>query len=260
MMKPNARVAFVTMLAAAGIGGCAGSTSALNESQPIPHPSPTVFAGANATFTIEIPKAIPGGKKRRPLYVSPSTQSISISANGGTPTVANLTSSSPNCTPATESTPLTCTVSAAEPIGTDTFTLITYDQTGATGNELSMATVSATIVAGQANSVSVALNGIISSIALSLADPNPPIGEPTAIPLAVDAMDADGNIIVGPGGYSDANGNALTITLADSDSTYTSLSTTSVTQPNAGVTVNYNGGQLAEATISASTENISTVG
>jgi streptogramin lyase len=169
---------------------------------------------------------------------------------GGTPTVANLTPTSPNCTAASGSTPLTCSVPVAAPIGADTFTVTTYDQTNAAGNALSSANVAATIIAGQANTVSVILNGVIASIQLILGDANPPQGTATTISLTVNAMDADGNVIIGPGNYN------TPIALSDSDSTYTSLSTTSVATPGLSVTVSYNGGDLSTATFSASASGV----
>jgi virginiamycin B lyase len=41
--------------------------------------------------------AVTQSVQRRSQYISPATQSMSISVNGGTPTIVNLTPSSPNC-------------------------------------------------------------------------------------------------------------------------------------------------------------------
>ena len=254
-------LAFMSALAFASCsGGGSGGGGAFH---PIPNspPGSGTASKATATFLIRIPASskssasIDEGRLRsqgmRPQYVSPSTQSLAIVVNGsGTPTVANLTPTSPNCKAASGPTPLTCSVPVAAPIGADTFTVTTYDQTNAVGNSLSTANVAATIVAGQANTVSVILNGVIASIQLILGDTSPPEGTPTTISLTVNAMDADGNVIIGPGNYN------TPIALSDSDSTYTSLSATSLAAPGLSVTVNYNGGGLTSATLSASASGI----
>jgi N-acetylneuraminic acid mutarotase len=214
----------------------------------VPARSPGVHqVGAN--FIIKIPS---NPKKHRvnPHYVSASTQSMSIAVNGGPPTIVNLTPSSPNCTPASGSMPLTCTATVAAPVGNDTFAVITYDQENGAGNLLSENTISATILAGQANNVSITLNGVIASIQLALAYPTPQGGTPTTIPLAVNAMDADSTIIIGPGSYDNGP-----IALADSDTSgATTLSANSVGDPTVAVTVIYNGSIFSggSATFSAS--------
>lgn len=259
----NAVALSIACIFAAGCGssGHAGSVT----SMPRPVPTSTAhMSGGRAVFVIKVPKAKAKPKtlglirRAKPQYISQSTQSISIATNGGSPFVANLTPSSPNCVPATQNTPLTCTLNESEPIGTDTFVVTTYDQIGAAGNALSTATVQASIVAGVANTVDVTLNGIVESLGLALNPANPPLGTVVSVGLSVNAMDADGNIIESPGSYVDVNGNPVTITLSDTDSMYTSLSQSTVTSPAASVSVNYNGGPLTSALFAATTGTIST--
>jgi hypothetical protein len=263
------RTLICVVCTAAIVAGCGAAGHGSVGPLPRPQPSSTAHSGGNAVFVIKIPKAksqksgrmhFAGQRSVRTQYVSQSTQSISIAANGGVPFIADLTPNSPGCVPPTQNTPLTCTISAPEPVGADTFSFTTYDQTGATGNALSSATVTATIVAGQANDVSVTLNGIVASISLSLVPANPPLGTPAEVGLTVDAMDADGNIITSPGSYVDASGNAVTITLSDSDSKHTTLSQATVASPSASVTVDYDGGALTSALFTATTGEISTTG
>ena len=216
----NTRGKALILAGALAIASCSGGSAGggFGATHPLPNAPPGSGSAskATATFRIRIPSGAASSAKAsvalrsrivgtagpRPQYVSPSTQSLAIVVNGGgAPTVANLTPTSPNCTPASGSTPLTCSVPVAASIGADTFTVTTYDQTNAAGNALSSANVAATIVAGQANNVSVILNGIIASIQLVLGSTNPPEGTPTTISLTVNAMDADGNVIVGPGSY-----------------------------------------------------------
>lgn len=269
-------VACVTGLLAA----CGGGGSSVPGPRQIENPSPTPGSnppGTSAVFVIRIPAATssPALVRMHPLgfrsptpsitpdYVSPSTQSISISVNGAKPVVANLTPASPNCTPPTNSTPLTCSVTAPAPPGTDTFVVTTYDKTGATGNKLATASVTPPpIVLEQANSVFITMNGIVASIVLALQG-QASEGTPTTIGLSVMAEDADGNIIISPGVYN--NG---AISLTDSDNSgNTSFSSngvklpnpTSITQPTNTLSLTYDGLGVPSATITASESGVSKI-
>lgn len=160
------------------------------------------------TIRIDEPSAVGTAAKRRPAYLSPATQSIAISVNGGTPITQSLTPSGGNCaTPSFGATPV-CTLVASAPAGSDTFTFITYDGPNATGNKLSQNTVVQTIVAGQPNTVSVILEGVPTGVLVS-AFPNQAnvLVQGTSFTLvgtspanfAVEALDADNNFIIGPG-------------------------------------------------------------
>jgi hypothetical protein len=178
------------------------------------------------------------------MYVSPATQSISIVTNGGTPFIANLTPQSPGCS----GTPLTCRVSAPVPPGQDTFVLTMYDATGASGKALSTATTSAQITVGQANSVSVTMNGIIASFNLSLNPNSSHRGQSVQSTVTVQGLDADGYQIAVPGAYNNP------ISISDSDTSgHTSLSSSSISSPSvSSVTLSYDGGAIQSATITAS--------
>jgi len=243
-------------LAAAAIAGCSGNAGSVLG--PMPQPGAPLPSGAasSAQFVIKVPASTTSAAFRKPMYISPSTKSIAISANGGAAVTANLTPGSPGCVAATSNTPLTCTVSISAPTGTDTFTLITYDGANGTGNKLSTATVSALIAPSPAqNVVPVVLNGIVSSIQLVLSNCCPPADNtPHVIKLTVNAMDADGNVIVGPGNYANP------ITLSDSDTSgHTKLSTTMLNSPTdaSAVTVLYDGSPaLKSATFCASASGV----
>jgi pimeloyl-ACP methyl ester carboxylesterase len=235
-------------LAACGAGGSAPITTS-------PTVGTTAGASASATFSIQIPaKAVTSQGRRRTQYVSASTQSIAISTNGAAPAVANLTPTSPGCVAATAPAALTCTLAAPAVIGADTFTLTLYDSVGATGNILSVATVHQTIGGGHSNSIHVTLNPVVSALQLTIATPKPPVGTAATIALNVSAFDADGNIIIAPGTYVNANNVAVPIVLSDSDtSKITKLSATKLTSPSAAQpTLVYTGASLpGGATITA---------
>jgi hypothetical protein len=89
------------------------------------------------------------------------------------------------------------------------------------------------------------LGGNVASIALALGTV-PPAGTAGTTSLAVQAYDADANLIIGPGNYA----NPITLSLVDTTG-QTSLSTTSVTSPSQAVTITYAGGLGTSATITA---------
>jgi PQQ-like domain len=243
------RIALAFLVSA--IAGCSyggGSSYA-----PSPPSASKTSKGVSVSFKILIPTPVKSAISR-PQYVSPSTQSVSISVNGGTPVVANLSPTSSGCASVSGGTQ--CTVPMTAPLGSDTFAVSTFDGTNATGNELSTASVTQTIVAGQANTVNVTLDGVVAGIALALQSTPPPEGSAATVGISVMAKDADGNTIVGPGSYENA------ISLADADTSGTTkLSTTTVSAPSAAVTLSYSGGALSSAGlnahITASSPNVS---
>ena len=141
------------------------------------------------------------------------------------------------------------------------FTLTTYDGLNAAGNKLSTTTLTGqTVVAGQANTFPVTLSGVVAGITLTLGQPTPPIGTSATIPLTVAALDADGYTILDAANspYVDASGKPLTITLADSDTSgATALSTSTVTNSGASVSVLYSGAAIGSAIFSATAPGIS---
>ncbi|HET9392767.1 MAG TPA: hypothetical protein VFO29_04465 [Candidatus Rubrimentiphilum sp.] len=172
-MKISARVAalFAAVLALAACGGHASSTI----------PSTTEGQLVSVAFTIIIPPAI------TPQYISPSTQSATISVNSGTPAVANCSGGS-------------CTTTVLAPVGSDTFAVSLYDAANGTGNVLSQGSATQTIVSGTANSVSVTLNGVPKNVTITSsgnAFTSVTLGSSSTIALTVTAKDAGGNTIIG---------------------------------------------------------------
>jgi hypothetical protein len=230
-------------LIAAIAAGCAGGGG----SSPAP-----VQVTAPQSVLVQFSINVPGlsSKARQPAYISASTKSATISVTpGSASTIVNCTS--------------VCSGQILAPIGSDTFTVKLFDATNGTGNLLATGTLTQTIVIDQANSVTVTFNGVAVSLAISLNPTSVTIGTPktggSAIAVTVNALDADGNIIVGPGAYVDTNGNPLTLTLHDSDvSGATQLSQTTLTQPTTGITLSYNGNSISSPTISVTAPNLTT--
>jgi hypothetical protein len=129
------------------------------------------------------------------------------------------------------------------PIGAQTFTVKTYDGAGAAGNVLSQGSALATIVEGGTNSVPLTLNGVVATLALSVADTTPAIGGGSFTkPLAFAAQDAAGRTIVGD---FDAPV-ALEVT---GNTTAFGLTATSLTRSDSAVSYTYDGAGVTAATL-----------
>ena len=244
-------IAFAAVLCSCGGGGVSVAPATSGPAGP--------RAPASLTFVIRVPSgSSPAAARRRPAYVSPSTQSLTISNAGTVIVTANLTPQSPGCTAPTGSTPLTCTVSATVPSGTNTLTIATYDQPGATGTKVAVAALQVTAAPSGPTTINLTLSGIVASLALALDPATLPSGTAADTAIILNALDPDGNVIVGPQPFADASGNALTVTLSDSDvSGATTLPAQhTFTAPTGDVTLHYTGGALASATITASAPGV----
>jgi hypothetical protein len=232
------------LLAACGGGGTQATPP--NPMGPGTSPSP---AQTQARFTITVPAAAAtASKTRAPQFVSSSTQSVLItlkSVNGvaftGSPAslATNLTTSNPACS--SSSGPLTCTVTAPAIVGSDAFTVATYDaqQTSSSpatplGNVLSQATLTVTVVAGVTNQppTPLILGGVAASYQATFpSDPHIRGSQVAGYQIAgnwqytltVTPMDADGNVIIGPGTPAvsvQSPSSAVTVTPASTANTF----------------------------------------
>jgi phospholipase C len=131
---------------------------------------------------------------------------------------------------------------------------------------LSQNTIVTTVLAGQVNVIPIVLDGVVASLALALSTGQLQQGTPATDTLSVNAFDADGNLIVGPGVYqpsiaitdSDASG-GTTLSVTDNGTTTTGRTAT-VVDPTAQISVNYNGQPLAGATFAATWGSTQTAG
>ncbi len=225
------------------LAGCGGSGSSNLPTHPVSQPPGYGTQTTGVTFSIVVPSKT---SALRPAYISPSTQSVSITVTPsggsvGTPVMVNCTS--------------VCSGTIAAPVGNDTFAVKLYSGQNAAGNLLSTGSLAQTIVANQANSVNVTFNGVVASLAVSIPTITP--GTQGSAVVTVNAIDASGNTIVGPGRYVDANGNPLTIALSDSDTSgNSSFSQTNVTQPTNSITLNYTAAFDANPIITASASGL----
>jgi hypothetical protein len=148
---------------------CACSGGGSSPSNPIPARAPVATSSApantssqtRATFVIHWPSgAQAAAATKRRKTISPSTQSISVTVNGGSPTVVNK--------PTLTGSPSTTSVTIYAPPGDDGFTFTAWDQLDASGAILDQATVNQTIIADANNTVSVALDGVCAALVPTL--------------------------------------------------------------------------------------------
>ncbi|HTU69106.1 MAG TPA: hypothetical protein VMF11_02205 [Candidatus Baltobacteraceae bacterium] len=243
-MRTLALVAIAALLAGCGGGGSTPSVITQPLAQATGQPSPKAPQDVSVSFAIVVPTASGAHARRVPNYVSASTKSATIAVGSATPTTVNCTA--------------TCSGTVSAPVGSDTFAVNLYDATNGSGSLLSTGTLTQTIVANTANSVNVTFNGVVNSLAVAIANVVSP-GTAGSVGVTVNALDADGNTIVGPGVYVNASGAPVTIALSNSDASGNStLSQTSITQPTSGIELNYTAAFDVNPTISASASGFTT--
>jgi sugar lactone lactonase YvrE len=221
-------IALVSLVVSACGGGGTGASPG-----PI---APGSGSSSQGNAVLLIPARTTSSDARRPAFVSPSASSVAIAVNGGTPTVADISPTSPLCT--TGSGGRTCSVPFTAINGNDTIAFTLYDAANATGNVLGTGSSMAT-VAGAPFSVTVAIGGTVAKVVLTAATSALVLGSSTTVPITINAQDSDGNTIIGSAPF------ASPVTLTDSDTSgATTLSTTSVTAPGQTITLTYNGGAV----------------
>lgn len=272
-MRGPTTIALAAALAAALLAGCAGGGKSSALPQPSASGTPVTQQLRTATVSIRIPaanaatqslrsaSAVRSSSTRSPQYVSGLTQGIAIYAYASntpqpaTPSfVGDISQSSGLCTTNPDGS-RTCPLQVEAPIGQDTFTVSTYDQVPVNGvpqgNLLSTDSVIFTVVAGQTNVLPLVLNGVPVTVVLSPAGYLLPAGQSATFTFTVEAKDADGSTIIGPGYYNTPIG----LSISGDPSATLSLSTTLVTSPAGNVvTATFNGGSLSgTATITGAT-------
>ncbi|TAM75475.1 hypothetical protein EPN44_08430 [bacterium] len=179
------------------------------------------------------------------------SSSLTISVNGTPNGTYDVSSTSTSCT--SVSGGRTCTFTVNAPAGSDTFALIIWDKPSGTGNQLAAGSATQTITVGTSNTLTIPLNGVVSKIALSLANPTPPQGTPTSIPMTITALDADNNTISTCSSCPPADNQfANPITLSDSDTSHTKINVNGgaanvLSATTDVVTVAYDGGPMSTA-------------
>jgi len=164
------------------------------------------------SFTMHWPARGAAQAKRRPAFISPSTQAVVIEVNPDAATPGPITFAN---APSTAGGTSIITIDA--PAGNDVFVISLYDQaqvpgeTTAAGNEIGSVSLAQTIAADVTNTLSATVIGTVASVRIG---PLPNQSNVVAIPgsspaafelvgrapatFAVAPLDVDGNVIVQP--------------------------------------------------------------
>jgi streptogramin lyase len=192
------------VLSIAGLVVASACSSHGSSALPMPGSTPPARnTGTAATLSIVVPQPARTTSARRPQYVSPSSAQLQVAVNGGAPATYGLTASTPGC--GIVSANLTCSFAIAAPPGNDAFALTLTDTAG---NVLSRNVVSATLTAGVSTPVDVTLAAVPASVRAVPGrnsgiegSGTPAYHIPGLFPQRIElqALDADGNVIIGPG-------------------------------------------------------------
>jgi hypothetical protein len=240
------RQALVFIVCAALIAGCGGGGGA-------PSPGSTNSGGQQITtsMTITIPPrtTTTSSHTRRPKYVSPATESLTISAiyTDQTPVIpatVNVGPTEPGCS-LQSSGATVCTISFQMLRGASGLNVFAYDQPDGLGNLVAEAQ---DLLPPQPDVniiyTSLCLSGVVSFVRVALQGGQFQPGAAGARPLIVTALDADGYAIGGPCDYNGP------IYLEPSDSSV-QLSANLLTNVSQTVTATYNGSPTANTSITA---------
>lgn len=168
-------------------------------------PTQSARGSAGVALHVVIPKKAASAARRNVKHLPSSTKSMAVAVNAGTPQVVGLQPTDPGCSTDPVSGNTVCNATVLAPIGSDTFDLTAYDAAGGTGNVLSHANVTKTVVAGT-NNFPIALGGVVAAVTLSAASTVYEGAATTTATANVVAADADGNVIM------DAYDQSVTIT------------------------------------------------
>lgn len=210
---------------------------------------------------VQIPVPVkPGGQQRKPVFVSPATQGIAITAypSGTTPPsqpqlAVDVSASSQACALNADSS-RTCNFILSAPVGSDDIRLDLYDATPVNnvpnGNIVGSGTAyGQAISSASINVVSIALGGVVAKMSIQPSAINTVAdGNIHQFNVGVNFLDADSNVIVG----SDALASPVSLAISNDPNSTLSISTSQISSPaNALFSVSYDGGSLSNGVITA---------
>jgi len=175
-----------------------------------------------------------GAHRRRPLFISPSAQSVVVEVNSAASPAGPVTFAN---APATSGSPATTTIAIDAPAGPDDFSISLFDQpqtpgeTVPAGTQLGRAEVTQTINPGVTNVLNAIVSGIVGGVQVAPAANQPFVETLSATPpqayalvgdqpetFVVTAVDPDGNVIV-PADTSPAHVDTPVVSLTASPAT-----------------------------------------
>ena len=209
--------AFVLVTGCAGGGG-----TALSPESPI-RPAASLQS-VTATIVLGGRSGTPSAAVRRPKFISPSTNGfdLKVFAHGGNTILGesrtDISSGSAACGGQT-GLPRTCTVSVAAPPGSDDFFGTSYDgapvgNSFSSAHELGFGVLSATITAGQNNSLTLFISGVINQLGFLAPHASLPAdGSSHTLGFVLNPADFGGNPITA--GANDPYQNPISVQLTE---------------------------------------------
>lgn len=218
------RLAWILFALGVVVAGCGGGTSNL-----VPSTGGNAGSGGNgpssakttrANIALYVPPANKQSTSRKPFYISPNTQSFGIVVMPYPSTIPSpLPTANLQLFPVTTPSPCavasgggeTCNFTVTAPIGTDLFVVAAFATAAPSGNTTPLsAFVSGPVTVNLspspgASPLSFTLNGVVYSVAVTVASPDPgntpntqvfTVGVPTSAPLGIAAYDTSGNLIM----------------------------------------------------------------
>ena len=195
------------LLLAFALAACGGTPntpdgSVVNSPGGPSSPPPTLV---KASLVVTVPRA--SSNARGAHYVSPKTKSVVValaSSSSVSATTIDVRPSGPGCKENAKA--IVCHGAVEATPGNDTFNVTTFAGPDGTGPVLSAGQVTATIAASSGSvavsHLSLALDGIIAAIRLTITPSHANVGKPFHAAVAVTAYDAAGAAIVGASEYS----------------------------------------------------------
>ncbi|MGA3038955.1 MAG: hypothetical protein ABSE64_15940, partial [Vulcanimicrobiaceae bacterium] len=158
-MRRSLVLMFMALFALPACGG--GAASTLNTIVSSGGSGSTPTSGKRSVaVTLTIPSTGTSSSSivRHPKTVSSSTQSVTVSVNGATPQVFNISSGN-GCTTGNNGT--TCTFNVGAPYGLDTFLILTYGGTNASGAVLNAAAETIDVTQAGPNSFTATAGNVV---------------------------------------------------------------------------------------------------
>lgn len=242
-----------------------------------PAPAPTQAAPVPVTFSYTFPASLANQATSAPAGTAASVQRRVPASNGsytGFTSTASAITMTLNVKPVGGSNtayPGSCTASGSgtsgvcsAPFTASPGAVVLSGTLVENGNTIATFSQTEIIQPNVANTITFTANPVVASVALNLASPLINAGTPQDVPLAVNALDANGNIIAGTASYVDATGAPLALTLTVNNAQAGGRGTVVITGPprittpgQAAVYAHYDGNWLASSTISvASTRTL----
>jgi hypothetical protein len=223
-------VLFVLGVLAAGCGGGGGGKSGIlpaagsNGAGAVSTGAPASSKTTHASISLYVPPTSKQNARSKPLYISPNTQAFGVFVE---PYPSIIPSFGPSSTappglqmfPVTTPSPCaaasgggeTCTFTVTAPIGVDLFVVAAFAQPSPNASQGPLSamvsgpiTVSLSPSPG-ASPLAFTLNGIVNSVAVTVASPDPgntpntqvfTVGVPTGAPISITAYDSSGNLVM----------------------------------------------------------------